>query len=85
METNSETVLEIFGFPDFDENYKPLDKFGKKFVLKQYGLARQNRIIYISPQIFTIAYALSTLAGQSGTCVFTENKIIGIHCGGGKK
>jgi V8-like Glu-specific endopeptidase len=66
------------------DNYKPLDKYGERLVLNQYGISRKGRIIYAQPDIFTMAYALSTLSGQSGTPVCTGNKILAIHCGGGK-
>jgi hypothetical protein len=86
MQKNRQTFIEIFGFPgEIEDNYKPLDKFGRKFVLRQYGLARENRIKSITPETFTIAYAVSTLPGQSGTAVCTRDRIIAIHCGGGKK
>jgi V8-like Glu-specific endopeptidase len=53
-------------------------------VLNQYGISRKGRIVYAQPDIFTLAYAVSTLSGQSGTPVCMGNKIIAIHCGGGK-
>jgi V8-like Glu-specific endopeptidase len=79
------TLLEIFGFPaNHKENYKPLDKFGKRYALRQYGLAKMNRIIKIDPSKFEIRYALSTLGGQSGTCVCADGRIVGIHISGGR-
>jgi V8-like Glu-specific endopeptidase len=54
------------------------------FVLNQYGSSRKGRIINIKPDTFTMAYALSTLGGQTGAPVCTGDKIVAIHCGSGK-
>jgi V8-like Glu-specific endopeptidase len=40
--------------------------------------------VFIQPEKFMMAYAVSTLPGQSGTAVCIGNKIIAIHSGGGK-
>jgi hypothetical protein len=77
--------VEINGYPDEYSNYRPLDIYGKKIELLQYGQARSNRIIFIKPQQFIIAYAISTLPGESGSPVCVDNKIIAIHNGGGQK
>jgi V8-like Glu-specific endopeptidase len=53
--------------------------------LHQYGLARDNRIVSIEPEKFTISYAISTLPGQSGSPVCIGDKVIAIHNGGGKE
>jgi hypothetical protein len=85
MENNNQTALHIFGFPgNWGENYRALDALGKQFFLEQYGLGREGRIIFVREDIFTIAYAISTLEGQSGTSVCTDKAIIAVHCGGGK-
>ncbi len=86
MEMNNQTLLQIFGFPgNYEDNFKELDKFGEKFILKQYGIARKNRIVSIEPKDFKISYAMTTLSGQSGAPVWIQGNIIAIHCGAGNE
>jgi V8-like Glu-specific endopeptidase len=40
--------------------------------------------VHIQPEKSMVAYAVSTLGGQSGTAVCIGDKIIAIHVGGGK-
>jgi V8-like Glu-specific endopeptidase len=54
-------------------------------MLSQYGLAGKNRIVFFSPEQCKIGYAISTMAGQSGSSIVAYEKIIAIHNGGGKK
>ena len=60
----------------------PQDKYGKKFKLNQYGLARQNRAAVIASLQFNIGYGISTVPGQSGSPVVDDNSIIAVHVGG---
>jgi V8-like Glu-specific endopeptidase len=53
-------------------------------VLRQYGLSREGRIVYINHETSSIAYSISTLSGQGGAPVCIGDKIIALHWGSGK-
>jgi hypothetical protein len=78
-----ELSLDIFGFPYYKSNYKPLDKEAKRMKLNQYGLTRKNRIVVFEPKNFKMGYQISTVVGQGGCPIVTEDRIIGIHIGSG--
>jgi hypothetical protein len=80
---NKDVKVEIFGYPFYYENGKPLDKDGERIKLYQFGLARKNRISMIDR--FKIGYAISTEGGQSGCPIFADEKLIALHSGGGMK
>lgn len=93
---NQNTTLKIFGFPCayppdhagtirfFQGNFDPLDLYGKKIQLYQYGLVRKDRITMIDTASFKIGYGISTLPGQSGCPVVINDSIIAVHVGGFK-
>jgi hypothetical protein len=47
MKRKEYICLEIFGYPYHEENYKPLDKYGEKLKLCQYGLTKKSRLAFI--------------------------------------
>ena len=59
-----------------------MDKWGDVINLTQYGQSRKHKILYFSLAEAKIHYAISTLFGQSGCPVVSDNKIIAVHCGG---
>lgn len=69
----------------FKDNCKALDEFGKRIILYQYGLARQDRVVLVDIANFKIVYGVSTLPGQSGCPVVQDDAIIAIHVGGDKE
>lgn len=78
-------MIELYGYPlGIGQNFQYLDKYGKKFRMKQYGLSRQNRIISYEPDRHKICYQISTLGGQSGSALIVDETIIAIHNGSGK-
>jgi V8-like Glu-specific endopeptidase len=52
-------------------------------VIEQYGLTRKNRIVSVETKKRKISYSISTLPGQSGSPIVTNEKIVALHSGGG--
>jgi V8-like Glu-specific endopeptidase len=73
--------LSIYGYPDYQTNYKPHDGRSKRIELNQYGLSKRNRVKSISP-FGRIDYSISTLPGHSGSPIVTHGNIIGLHLAG---
>ena len=75
--------MEVYGYPQYRQNYEPQNKELTILKLFQYGLTVSDSILEVDPSSCKISYAANTLSGQSGCPVVVNNQIIAIHTGSG--
>lgn len=79
---NKNLSLEVYGFPQLQDNFKSADENEKINQLYQYGLSRRNCFATINKNSSRINNKISTGAGQSGCPVVIGDSTIAVHLGG---